>query len=186
MPIRALLVSGLLALVAAGCGSSSGSDYLTRAEIGKALAGSPPALAALHTQAGDLIAGGVTAFRARLAKLRGHPVVVNRWAAWCGPCRTEFPILQRASLKAGRRVAFLGVDAEDVRDSALRFLRRNLVAYPSYEDPGSRISRSLKATVGLPITNYYDARGRLVFQHAGPYTSEQALLADIARYTSAG
>jgi thiol-disulfide isomerase/thioredoxin len=184
MPIRVLLVSGLLALVAAGCGASSKSDHLTRAEIGKALAGSPPALASLHTQAGDLIGGGLGAFRSRLARLRGHPVVVNRWAAWCGPCRTEFPILQRVSLKEGRRIAFLGVDAQDVRDSAIGFLRRNVVPYPSYEDPGSRISRSLKATLGMPITNYYDARGRLVFQHAGPYTSEKALLADIERYAT--
>jgi cytochrome c biogenesis protein CcmG/thiol:disulfide interchange protein DsbE len=184
MPIRALLVSGLLALVAAGCGSSSGSVDLTRAEIGKALAGAPPALASLHKQAGDLISGGLPAFRTRLARLRGHPVVVNRWAAWCQPCRDEFAILQRVSLKEGRRIAFLGVDAEDVRGSALGFLRRNLVPYPSYEDSGSQISRSLKATLGMPITNYYDARGRLVFQHPGPYTSDKALLADIARYTS--
>jgi cytochrome c biogenesis protein CcmG/thiol:disulfide interchange protein DsbE len=184
MRIRALLVTGLLALAAAGCGSSSPQSHLTRTEIGKALAGSPPALAALHTEAGHLIGGGLPAFRTRLARLRGHPVVVNRWAAWCGPCRTEFPILQSAAVKEGRRVAFLGVDSEDVHASAVGFLARNLVPYPSYEDPGLQISRSLKATLGLPITNYYDARGRLVFQHPGPYTSEKALLADIARYAT--
>jgi thiol-disulfide isomerase/thioredoxin len=183
MRIGALLACAALALAAAGCGGGAKAKPLTRGQITAQLAGSPPALARLHSQAGDLIGGGVPAFRARLASLRGHPVIVNRWAAWCGPCRSEFGILQRVGLQMGRKIAFLGVDAEDVRASALGFLSRNLVPYPSYADPHSAISRSLKATVGLPITNFYDARGRLVFQHAGPYTTEKALIADIARYS---
>jgi cytochrome c biogenesis protein CcmG/thiol:disulfide interchange protein DsbE len=182
MRIRAMLPIGLLALALAGCGGSGGGSTLTRAEIGKALAGAPPALAGLHAQAGALIGGGVSAFEARMSELRGHPVVVNRWAAWCQPCRAEFGVLASAALKEGKRVAFLGVDAKDVRDSAAGFLRRHLVPYPSYEDPSSKISKSLKATLGMPITNFYDERGKLVFQHPGPYTSEKALLADIARY----
>jgi cytochrome c biogenesis protein CcmG, thiol:disulfide interchange protein DsbE len=184
MRIRVLLPIALLVLVVAGCGDSGRGSTLTREEIGKALAGAPPALAGLHDQAGALIGGGVGAFRARMAKLRGHPVVVNRWAAWCQPCRAEFGVLARVSVKEGKRVAFLGVDAKDVRDSAAGFLRRHLVPYPSYEDPSSKISKSLKATLGMPITNFYDARGKLVFQHPGPYTSEKALLADIARYAT--
>jgi cytochrome c biogenesis protein CcmG/thiol:disulfide interchange protein DsbE len=183
MQIRALLPIFLLGLAIAGCGGSGGGTTLTREEIDKALAGAPPALAGLHAQAGALIGGGLDAFLARLAQLRGHPVVVNRWAAWCQPCRAEFGVLARVSVKEGKRVAFLGVDAQDVRDSAAGFLRRHLVPYPSYVDPTSTISKSLKATLGMPITNFYDARGRLVFQHPGPYSSEKALLADIARYT---
>jgi thiol-disulfide isomerase/thioredoxin len=183
MRIAVLIASVALVAAAAGCGGSAKPERLTRTQIVAALQGSPGPLAQLHAQSSDLIAGGVPAFRTRLAALRGHPVVVNRWAAWCGPCRSEFGILQRVGLKEGRRVAFLGVDAEDARESALGFLARNPVPYPSYADPHSSISRALKATVGLPITNFYDARGRLVFQHAGPYTSEKTLLADIARYT---
>jgi thiol-disulfide isomerase/thioredoxin len=183
MRIGALFACAALLLAVAGCGGSAKTKPLTRAQISARLRGSPPVLAQLHAQSSDLIAGGVTAFRSRLAGLRGHPVVVNRWAAWCGPCRSEFGILQRVGLQLGRKVAFLGVDADDVRDSAVGFLARNVVPYPSYSDPHSAISRSLKATVGLPITNFYDARGHLVFQHAGPYLSAKTLIADIARYT---
>ena len=183
MPIRALLSLGLLALALAGCGNSGGGRALTRTEIGKALAGSPAPLAGLHAQASALIGGGESAFRTRLTALRGHPVVVNRWAAWCEPCRAEFTLLQRAAVTVGKRIAFVGVDAEDSRDSARTFLDRHLVPYPSYEDPHSTISKSLKATIGMPITLFFDARGNWVFTHPGPYTSEKALLADIARYT---
>src|SRR3712207_6901358 len=40
--------------------------------------------------------GGLERFDAELRRLRGTPVVVNLWAAWCGPCRFEIPFLQRS------------------------------------------------------------------------------------------
>src|ERR671936_853689 len=71
-----------------------------------------------------LLGGGAAAFRARLRGLRGHPVVVNKWASWCGPCRSEFPYFQRLGVELGRRVAFLGVDGNDNDSDSRRFLRR--------------------------------------------------------------
>jgi len=38
---------------------------------------------------------------AELAKLAGHPAVVNVWASWCGPCNEEAPIIQRVALNRG-------------------------------------------------------------------------------------
>src|SRR6266566_5227726 len=64
------------------------------------------------------------AFKSRLAGLRGYPVVVNKWASWCGPCQTEFPAFQRAAVKYGRQVAFVGLNGKgDSLTDAAAFLR---------------------------------------------------------------
>jgi cytochrome c biogenesis protein CcmG/thiol:disulfide interchange protein DsbE len=154
---------------------------LGQAEIARRLAGAPPALAALHRQANELLPGGRRALNARLRELRGHPVVVNVWAAWCGPCVEELPVLQELSLDLGRRVAFLGVDLEDNRQSARRLLRRIPVAYPSYEDPDGRVYNA-EGLRGVPSTLFYDRRGRQTFVHQGPYYARADLEADIRRY----
>jgi cytochrome c biogenesis protein CcmG, thiol:disulfide interchange protein DsbE len=159
------------------------SSPLSRAQIEAKLGGAPPALAALHRQANELLPGGRDALDARLRGLRGHPVVVNVWAAWCGPCREELPVLQRASLEHGRRVAFLGVDLRDSRESAGRLLRRYPLTYPSVEDPDGRIFTRY-GLQGAPSTIFYDARGRRTFIHQGPYLQRADLDADIRRYAS--
>src|SRR3712207_937525 len=83
------------------------------AEVARAFAGSPPPIAALHRRAGRLIPGGRDELRRQLEALRGHPVVVNVWGSWCGPCRLELPAFQQQAVRFGREVAFLGVNARD-------------------------------------------------------------------------
>jgi cytochrome c biogenesis protein CcmG/thiol:disulfide interchange protein DsbE len=181
---RILLAAAVAtALLAAGCGSSSGGDYGGQhPDYATALAGSPAPLAALHRQADRLLGGGRDAYEARLARLRGYPAVVNVWASWCGPCRHEFPLFQRAAARYGKRVAFLGVDNQDSDDAARTFLREAPVPYPSYTDPDTEIASSVGADLGLPDTVFYDRRGELVHLKQGPYRDGAELRADIERY----
>jgi cytochrome c biogenesis protein CcmG, thiol:disulfide interchange protein DsbE len=175
-----------VAMLAAGCGSSQGGDYGGwHPDYVRDLAGSPAPLAALHRQGDRLLPGGRGAYEARLAKLRGYPAVVNVWASWCGPCRFEFPVFQRASARYGRRVAFLGVDSEDEDATARTFLREAPVPYPSYTDPGKAIAGSLGAN-GFPDTAFYDRRGKLVYLKQGPFHDRAELGAAIERYAIAG
>jgi cytochrome c biogenesis protein CcmG, thiol:disulfide interchange protein DsbE len=149
------------------------------------LAGAPAPLAKLHDQAGELLGGGVRAFERRLAQLEGHPVVINKWASWCNPCREEFPVFQRVATERGKRVAFLGMNSGDSTDPARTFLADYPIPFPSYLDPDEEIARELKAPGNYPITLFVDERGRTAFIHQGPYRSEQQLAADIDRYLGA-
>jgi cytochrome c biogenesis protein CcmG/thiol:disulfide interchange protein DsbE len=136
----------------------------------------------LHAQADRLLGGEASAFRARLSSLRGYPVVVNKWASWCGPCQSEFPSFQRASVKYGTRVAFVGLDGKDHNPAAAAFLRRFPVTYPSYVDPQERVAGAIQAATYYPQTVYIGRDGRIVYDHAGPYLSSGALEQDIRRY----
>jgi thiol-disulfide isomerase/thioredoxin len=159
-----LFALALVALAASGCGSSSSGDYGgAHPDYGSALAGSPPPLAALHSQANELLPGGTGAFEKRISALRGYPVVANVWASWCGPCRVEFPVLQKLSARYGKRVAFLGINSQDSDDAAKTFLAEAPVPYPSYTDADKGIADSIGATVGFPDTAFYDRAGKLVY-----------------------
>jgi cytochrome c biogenesis protein CcmG/thiol:disulfide interchange protein DsbE len=182
-PLLALAALALAAIPSGGCGSSGGGGSGgSHPDYAEALAGSPAPLAALHRQANELLAGGTEAYEKRIADLRGYPVVVNVWASWCGPCRFEFPVLQKLSARYGKRVAFLGVNSEDSEDAAATFLREEPVPYPSYSDPDKDIAEAIGAQVGLPDTAFYDSSGELVYLKQGPYAEDSELEADVRRY----
>jgi hypothetical protein len=85
-------------------------------------------------------------------------------------------------VQQGRRIAFLGVDANDNEAAAKRFLRQLPVSYPSYKDGNLKISATFNAVQAFPTTAFYDSHGRLAFLHQGAYPSERKLARDIARY----
>ena len=177
-----LAAAAIVVAALAGCGASEPKSAATAGDFKHALAGAPPALARLYGQPGRVLDGGPPAFEHRIAALKGHPVVVNKWASWCGPCRFEFPFFQKQVAARGKQVAFLGVDGEDSKDGAHRFLARFPVPYPSYFDPHSDIAKVFHGDRAFPTTVFYDRKGGVEYVKQGGYSSESALARDIARY----
>jgi cytochrome c biogenesis protein CcmG/thiol:disulfide interchange protein DsbE len=186
-----LAAAGLVVVVVIGLDQAQKANGPTQPTVSRIRAGqlraglkhAPPPLAAVHRQANELLPGARDALLARVHALRGHPVVINVWAAWCGPCRVELPMLQRASLKWGKRVAFLGVDLKDDRDSAERLLHEIPLTYPSYEDPRGQVLGHYRL-LGTPSTIYYDAAGKQTYIRSGAYARPEQLDADIQRYAA--
>ena len=110
--------------------------------------------------------------------------MVNKWASWCGPCRTEFPYFQRQATVQGKEVAFLGLNSGDSTDPARRFLRATPLPFPSYLDPDEDIAKTIKAPANYPITIFFDRRGKLTYVHQGGYRRESDLVDDMTRYLS--
>jgi cytochrome c biogenesis protein CcmG/thiol:disulfide interchange protein DsbE len=190
--MRRLLIAlgtvALIAVVVIGLAQAGGSEEPQETatfdleQAKRKLAGAPAPLAALHEQSNSLLDGGAKAFDRRIAQLEGHPAVINKWASWCRPCRAEFPIFQQVATEHGKKIAFLGLNAEDKRPAAERFLSDRPLPYPSYEDPDEEIARELEAPKYFPMTVFVDANGKTAFIKAGEYTSRAELEADIDRY----
>ena len=188
--VRSRLLIAIAASVAAlalgACGSDdgegAGNPESVAADYEKALADAPKPLAALYDEGDAILPGGLAAYDERIAELRGHPIVVNKWASWCGPCRAEFPYFQSQVTEHGEDVAFLGVDAQDSDDAAETFLEELPLPYPSYRDPDLEISEELEVEREFPATVFYDSDGEIAYVHRGGYQDEADLAADIERY----
>jgi cytochrome c biogenesis protein CcmG, thiol:disulfide interchange protein DsbE len=160
-------------------GSAPQTRAPSLAAAGAELAGSPGSLASIHAQAGRLL-GSDSALRARLSSLRGYPVVINAWASWCPPCRSEFPLFGAASARYGRNVAFLGVDTNDGASSASSFLASHPLSYPSYQSSSADLGW-LAGIEAMPTTVFVSRSGRVVEVHPGQYQTEATLVYDIQR-----
>jgi cytochrome c biogenesis protein CcmG, thiol:disulfide interchange protein DsbE len=130
----------------------------------------------------SFIPGGQDAFKAKLEQDRGKPIVVNKWASWCGPCRLEFPFFRDQAKKRKGQVVFLGVNSNDNRGDAEKFLKQEPVPYKHFEDPKLEIAAVFNAVQAFPSTAFYDSKGELAFVHQGGYSNEDALSEDIDRY----
>jgi cytochrome c biogenesis protein CcmG, thiol:disulfide interchange protein DsbE len=178
----ALIAIGVSKLPGGTSTDTSGGTRLTPARVGALLAGSPAPLATLHSQANMLLDGGSSALHARLAALKGYPVVINKWASWCGPCKEEFGAFQQVAAEYGRRVAFLGIDSEDTsRAEAAAFLRSFPVSYPSYYDQSGELGEQITDSSATPTTVFIARDGhRFIWQ--GQFASAGKLREDVERY----
>ena len=97
--------------------------------------------------------------RLALADLKGKAVVVNFWASWCIPCRDEAPVLQKTYERyRDQGLVVLGVDVNDFRADARRFMKRYGLTYPvAYDGKGSTVGKW--GVRGVPETFFVDRSG---------------------------
>jgi cytochrome c biogenesis protein CcmG/thiol:disulfide interchange protein DsbE len=157
-----VLVAGLFGLLARQVVASARGNGLSAALA----AGEKPAAPAFELPALD---GGTLA----LAELRGRPVVLNFWASWCTPCKSEAPRLQALADRHPELVV-VGINAQDLEGDARRFVSRFDLRYRNVHDRGGGVLADFGVT-GFPETWFVDRQGRLTFRRIQGEVSEQAL-----------
>jgi cytochrome c biogenesis protein CcmG/thiol:disulfide interchange protein DsbE len=118
----------------------------------------------------------------RLSDLRGTPMVLNVWAAWCTLCAGEAPLFASLHRRAGDRLRFFGIHYKAPRAYGLRSARDFGVFYPSVHDAdGAQTVTALRAPAP-PETWFVTAAGRVAYRHRGVLTSQHELDSFVAKY----
>lgn len=143
--MRRLTVLLTFAVLLSGCGRS-GVDISAVPEL--------PTTSALELEA--LLANSDT------------PVIVNVWASWCVPCRSEAPLLAKAAKTAGSDVRFIGLNVRDDQEGAREFIAEFFpeASIVHLSDSGGDVPLALGGSRAVPLTFFYAPRGNLVLLHS--------------------
>ncbi len=113
-----------------------------------------------------------------------RPAVVNVWASWCIPCRSEAPLLVSAHQAFGAQVEFIGIDVQDNQADAKAFIAEFGLEYDNYFDRNRAIPINYGG-IGTPITFFFLPGGRLDSTHNG-VIDERALALGIDELLRSG
>jgi cytochrome c biogenesis protein CcmG, thiol:disulfide interchange protein DsbE len=104
-----------------------------------------------------------------IADYRGKWVLVNFWASWCAPCRSEAPALEDFQRQhSGQGFTVLGINLDDTTDDALEFARRYGLTYPQLRDGDGSDRRDAYGMTGFPESFLIDPGGKLALIRRGP------------------
>ena len=110
-----------------------------------------------------------------LASQRGHPVLLNFWASWCEPCRSELPLLEKSAAawrEAGLRV--MAVNFREGEPAVRRYLATNPLSLPVLRDADGSAARAFGVNI-FPSTVAINRKGRVLVIEVGELEAGDAL-----------
>jgi cytochrome c biogenesis protein CcmG/thiol:disulfide interchange protein DsbE len=107
-----------------------------------------------------------------LARYERKPLVMNFFASWCVPCKTELPAIESVHRTLGDKVTFVGVDTKDIADDGAAMVDAANLTYDIVSDPKGNVITAV-AGVGMPTTLLVDPDGKIVASHTGALTASE-------------
>ena len=164
---RAALRHKVLSAIIAVCVAGS---LITIGLVGSASGQAASPVAPVAAPAFSLpLLGDESGRQVALSKYRGQPLIVNFFASWCEPCKTETPLLATFYRTDKGKVALVGLDENDTLGNATSFTRADGVSYPVGWDPHFAVASAFGVNA-LPQTFFLNARHQIVDRIFGPVT----------------
>jgi thiol-disulfide isomerase/thioredoxin len=167
--------------------SQESEVMLTKADAPADAGADPEAQPMLGKTAPQFTLVDVNGKKVSLSQFKGHPIVMNFWATYCGPCRLEMPWFQQLEGKyQAQGLVVLGLDQDEgmatkeIADAA----KKVGVSYPILL-PDDKVASSYQLGDYLPETIYIDKSGKIVDQTVGAHSKDE-LEADIQKAIGAG
>ena len=109
------------------------------------------------------------------------PALANVWGSWCGPCKQEMPIFVDFYSKYREKVSLIGISVEEADvQNARDFVKLYGMSWPNLNDPDGSTRGTLG--MGVPITLFIDAQGKVAYRKIGVVTTIEELERDTQKY----
>jgi len=106
-----------------------------------------------------------------LESLRGHPVLIDLWATWCGPCVEAFPELARIYEQThSTGLVIISIDQADDPTVAQKYLKKMRYPWQNFHDQGE-IAKAF-GPGAVPRTIIINSSGESVFDKVSPTIDE--------------
>jgi cytochrome c biogenesis protein CcmG/thiol:disulfide interchange protein DsbE len=103
----------------------------------------------------------------RLESFRGHPVLLDFWATWCGPCRMSIPLVQEFYMRHKKEgLMVLGLNMDDEPSGVYGFVKQFHMTYPVLFAGNSSVPNDYEVE-GIPHFVFIDPQGHILRVYQG-------------------
>lgn len=117
----------------------------------------------------DLPMQGLNGPTKKPSDFRGKPLIINVWASWCGPCRTEMGSLDRLAKRYGKQFTVIGISTDDYPQNARMFLQKSGTSFPMFIDDKPWPLENMLGANRLPLTVLVDTDGKVLGKYYGAH-----------------
>ena len=178
--VLSVVLVALIAVAALAYGSLS-EDYVPNDKLPPETTAGSAAVTEEVPKAPDFTMTDTDGNTVKLSDFWGKPVVINFWATWCGPCKSELPAFDAAYAKYGEDVQFIMLNLtdgySDTVESVEKFVEDGKYTFPVYFDTKMEGANTYGA-YSIPLTVFIDADGVVTYKKVG-VISESALVKNI-------